>query len=84
MCWLPGGKISLDEKIGESYGVEYAKFVPLLIGAAQELKSLFDGDHGELMKLKADNDNQAAALKAANDNTAALRKEFEAYKTAHP
>ena len=34
--------------------------------------------------LKAANDNQAVALKAANENTALLRKEFEAYKAAHP
>ena len=49
--------------------VDYSKLTPILTAAIQELKSLFDGDHGELMKLKAANDN--------------LRKEFEAYKAAH-
>jgi hypothetical protein len=74
-----------DEDVKKkAWSVDYGRITPLLVKAMQELKSLFDGDHAELVKLKAANDNQSAALKAANNNTAALRKEFEAYKTAHP
>jgi hypothetical protein len=75
---------SLNERLGTTKALEYISFIPFLVKAVQELKVLFDGDHGELLKVKADNDNQAAALKAANDNIAAVRKEFEAYKAAHP
>ncbi len=66
------------------WGVDYGRLTPLAIKAIQELKSLFDGDHAEITKLKADNDN----LRATNDNEAAqiktLRDEFEAYKARHP
>jgi Chaperone of endosialidase len=72
---LPGNK---------SKALFYQRFVVPAILAIQQLKAEFDGNRAELVKLKAANDNQAAALKAANDNTAALRKEFEAYKAAHP
>jgi hypothetical protein len=37
----------------------------------------FDGDHAELVRLEAANDNQTATLKA-------LDAKFEAYKAAHP
>lgn len=51
-----------------------------MIKAIQELKSLFDGDHGAIEKLKAENDNLRTELKAANDNfrneTGELRREI--------
>jgi hypothetical protein len=38
-------------------------FAPL-IKAVQQLKSMFDGDHDDIAKLKAANDNEAAEIKA--------------------
>ena len=57
------------------FAIDYPSFAAPIVKAVQELKTLFDGDHGELMKLKAANDNHA--LKA-------LEGEFRAYKAAHP
>jgi hypothetical protein len=68
---------SLNERLGTTKALEYTSFIPFLVKATQELKSLFDSDHGELMKLKDAKDNQAAALKA-------LEAKFEAFKAAHP
>ena len=59
------------------YSLEYESVISPLVKAVQELKSLFDGDHAEVLRLKADNDNRSAALKA-------LEAEFRAYKAAHP
>ena len=77
-------QLVMTDKATGMKGLNYANFTPLLTAAVQELKHIFDDDHAELAKLRAANDNQAVALKAANDNVAALRKEFEAYKAAHP
>jgi endosialidase-like protein len=52
--------------------VSYDLLVSPIIKAVQELKVLFDGDHVELVKLKADNDNLRVQLKAANNNNARL------------
>jgi len=57
-------------KVLDQKGAELAK-------KWDELKILFDGDHAELMKLKAANNNQVAALKA-------LEAKFDTYKAAHP
>lgn len=52
------------------YFLDYQGFISPMVKAIQELKALFDGDHADIAKLKADNDN----LKAANDNEAAQIK----------
>lgn len=55
--------------------------MPVLTKAIQELKTLFDADHGDIARLKADNDNLRAELKAseaANDNEAAQIKAMTA------
>jgi trimeric autotransporter adhesin len=77
-----------DKTDTEIRTVDYGSLTYMLINAVKELKSRFDGDHEEMAKLKAANDDLVTrvsadddALKAANDN---LRAEFEAYKKAHP
>jgi hypothetical protein len=68
---LGGGK---TEKLENVKGVNYDRLVVPLIKAVQELKAEFDGDHAEIVKLKADNDK----LKAANDNLEARLTKLEA------
>jgi hypothetical protein len=48
----------------------YGALAPVLIHAMQELKHIVDGETEAVKELKADNDN--------------LRRDFEAYKKAHP
>ena len=73
-----GKKDEVDAQGNPVYqGVDYGKLTPLLTGAVQELKSLFDGDHDDIAKLKADNEAQAKALQD-------LKVEFETYRKAHP
>ena len=55
-----------------------------LVAKVEELYALVMSYDDAIKHLRAANDDQAAALKAGNDNTAALRREFEAYKAAHP
>jgi endosialidase-like protein len=71
------------------YALDTNAIAAYLAGAIKELKSLFDGDHAELAKLKADNDNEAtrndaieSELKAANDNIHHLETELTALKVA--
>ena len=64
--------------------LNYSGLVLPLIMVMQELKTLFNGDHAELMRPQAANDTETAGRKAANDNVTTLRTEFEAYKAAHP
>jgi endosialidase-like protein len=52
-----------------AWTVKYELLGPLALEGVKELKAAFDGDHQDIAKLKADNDN----LKAANDNLAAER-----------
>jgi hypothetical protein len=54
--------------------LEYNGLIAPVIKSIQELKALFDGDHEEIAKLKADNDN----LKAANSYEAAQIKALAA------
>jgi hypothetical protein len=58
---IPGGKQKT---------LQYERLIAPLVLAVQQLKSLFDSDHDELAKLKADNDR----LRAANDKEAAQIK----------
>ncbi|MDR3448786.1 MAG: tail fiber domain-containing protein [Alphaproteobacteria bacterium] len=58
-------------------GVQYTGLIAPLIKAVQELKALFDGDHTDITKLKAENDTQAKAIEE-------LKRDFESYKKAHP
>jgi hypothetical protein len=44
--------------------VGYDKLVAPLVEAVKQLKSMFDGDHDELAKLEADNDNLRARVEA--------------------
>jgi Chaperone of endosialidase len=53
-------------------GVQYTGLIGPLIKAVQELKSLFDTDHDEIAKIKADNDNQAEQIKALTTRLDAL------------
>jgi hypothetical protein len=54
------------------YTMQESKIAPILVEAMKELKSMFDGDHGDIAKLKADNDNEAAQIKALTARLAAL------------
>jgi hypothetical protein len=53
-----------DKTDTEIRTVDYGSLTYLLINAVKELKSLFDSDHDDIAKLKADNDNEAAQIKA--------------------
>jgi hypothetical protein len=81
---MPMTVISPDgtkKRIDDTKTLNYNGFIVPLIKAVQELKSLFDGDHDALAKLKADNDNLRADLsasRAANDNEAAQIKALTA------
>jgi trimeric autotransporter adhesin len=77
--WTPDGTLSLN----------YPGLIAPAIAALQKLKTLFDGDHAAIDRLKADNDNLRAELKSANDNfrtqTDELRREIaEMRKQIHP
>ena len=41
-----------DDAKKSPWSVDYGRLSPLLVKAVQELKSLFDGDHDEIAKLK--------------------------------
>ena len=56
-----------DDAKKKPWGVDYGRLTPLLVRSLQELKTLFDGDHEEIVRLKADNDN----LHAVNNSEAA-------------
>jgi hypothetical protein len=68
---------------GKLAGVKYPQMTALLAKAAQELKTMIDGDHDAIAKLKSDNDN----LRAANDSEAAqiktLTARLDALEAAH-
>jgi hypothetical protein len=59
------------------HGVQYENITAVLAAAVQELKSLFDGDHADIARLKADNDNLRAVVQKQG-------QDFETYKRAHP
>ena len=59
------------QTIPATLGINSTGLIPPIVKAVQELKVIFDGDHGEIVKLKADNDN----LRAANEK---LEKRVEA------
>jgi hypothetical protein len=87
--------VTLDGKktpLPDTKDLSYTGFIAPLVKAVQELKSYFDMDHAELVKLKAANDNLVsetstlrAQLKAANDNhekdMKELRKELYDFKS---
>jgi hypothetical protein len=86
-------KLSLNQKLGKVFGVDYTALVPWLLAAVQELKAEFDGRGADVMRIKAVNDNLvsktaalAAQLEAANDNhlkeIKSLRDEIKALKPA--
>jgi hypothetical protein len=80
--WTPDGTLSLN----------YPGLIAPAIAALQKLKTLFDGDHAAIDRLKADNDNLRAELKSANESEAndgkaidELRREIaEMRKQIHP
>lgn len=55
--------------------VSYESVIPLLAEAMKQLKSLFDGDHSEIARLKADNDNLRAEHAADAKAIDELRRE---------
>jgi Chaperone of endosialidase len=53
-----------NKTLGTAKTVDIAALVAPIIEALKELKTMFDGDHDEIVKLKADNDNMQARLSA--------------------
>jgi hypothetical protein len=54
------------------WSVDYGRVTPLIVKAVQELKGLFDADHGEIVRLKADNDNLRGEMNTLLSRTSAL------------
>lgn len=62
--------------------VAYQAIVPIVVNAVQQLKSMFDSDHSELARLKADNDNLRSLHDADAKAIAELRAEMADLKKA--
>ncbi|MBI3418919.1 MAG: tail fiber domain-containing protein, partial [Proteobacteria bacterium] len=52
----------------------YENFTAVLLEGLKELKGLFDGDHGELMKLRAANDKLEASVESLKAEIKALKE----------
>jgi len=61
------GETPLKDK-AKPWSVDYGRVTPLIVKAMQDLKHLFDADHDDIAKIKADNGELRRELNAANDN----------------
>jgi Chaperone of endosialidase len=61
------------------WGVDYGRLTPLIVKSVQDLKALFDGEAGDINKLKADNDNLRARLDSDEREIGDLKRAIGAH-----